>query len=118
MDDPPRRGPAAPRDRAPEPPRRRGDAREALVERTFRVSRALLGDPLADALDFPPAPTLGLLAGMRARRRLRAALDRLSPSLAESRQAERTAFLLERAVLPGFDFRPPASHRSQETSPR
>lgn len=94
------------------------DAREALVQRTFRVSRALLGDRLADALGFPSAPTLGLLAGMRARRRLRAALHRLSPSLADSRQAERTAFLLERAVLPGFDFRPPAAHPTEETSPR
>lgn len=94
------------------------DAREALVERTFRVSRALLGDPLADALEFPPAPTLGLLAGMRAKRRLRAGLHRLSPSLAESRQAERTAFLLERAVLPGFDYRPPAGRPAEETSPR
>lgn len=78
----------------------------ALAARTFRVSRALLGDRLADQLRFPRSRTAGLLPLMRFERHLRTATHWLSPTRRAAFQAERTAFLLERAVLPGIDYRP------------
>lgn len=82
------------------------DTAAALAARTFRVSRALLGDRLADQLQFPRSRTAGLLPLMRLERHLRTARHRISPARRAAFQAERTAFLLERAVLPGFDYRP------------
>ena len=80
-----------------------------LAHRTFRVSRALLGDPLANALRFPPSRTLGLLPFMRLQRHLTTASHALSPRRRRDWQAHRTAFLLDHAVLPSFDYRFPRS---------
>ena len=84
------------------------DARD-IARHTYRVSRALLGDPLADALGFPQSRTLGLLPFMRLQRHLTTAAHALSPRRRDDWQAQRTAFLLDHAVLPTFNFRFPRS---------
>ena len=78
--------------------------RRKLVRQTFKVSRALLGKQLADALSFPPSPTHGVLAGMRAERLAQLALHALSRRRRDAWQARQTRFLLQHAVLPGFDY--------------
>ncbi len=84
--------------------------RAALIRRSYRVSRALLGDSLADALRFPPDNNLfALLPTMRAKRRIKAAWHHMNPEAAAQWRARRTAFLLEHAVHPHFDYRLPAT---------
>ena len=56
------------------------ERRRKLTEYGYRISRALIGDNLADQLDFPRSRTTGLLAGMRWKRRWDRALGRISPT--------------------------------------
>ena len=84
------------------------EIRTSLVNRAYRVSRALLGHPLADALAFPPSRSLAVLPAMRVERLLQTALHALAPRRAAAWQADRTRFLLEHAVLPDFDYRLPS----------
>ena len=51
--------------------------RRALTRYCYRVSRALIGDELADRLGFPRLHTTGLLAYLRQQRRFTALLERL-----------------------------------------
>ncbi len=84
--------------------------RAALIHRSYRISRALLGDSLADTLGFPPDDKLfALLPAMRAKRRIKAAWHRVNPNAAAQWRARRTAFLLEHAVHSRFDYRLPGA---------
>ena len=82
--------------------------RAQMVRQTFKVTRALLGRSLADALRFPPSRTLGVLTGMRLERLAQRALHTLDSRRADAWQAQQTAFLLENAVLPRFDYSLPS----------
>ena len=53
------------------------DERKALVAYGYRLSRALLGDELADQLMFPKSRTAGSLVYLRLRRRIQEAIDAL-----------------------------------------
>ena len=60
------------------------DERKNLVDFGYRLSRALIGDELADQLKFPKNRTVGLLASLRMKRRIQEVLDALrrgGPSL-------------------------------------
>ena len=85
--------------------------RQEMVRQAFKVSRALLGKPLADALSFPPSPTFGVLPGMRAERLAQLALHALSRRHRDAWQARQTRFLLQHAVLPSFDYALPTIPR-------
>ena len=86
-----------------------GPARRAFVNFVYRVSRALIGDELADQFRFPRLWTAGLLPLMRWQRRLRKLQDRLAPGRAHARHARNFTTLLERSLLDdmGISYRLP-----------
>ena len=53
------------------------DERKALLSYGYRLSRALLGDELADQLMFPKSRTTGTLVYLRMRRRVQEVIDAL-----------------------------------------
>ena len=53
------------------------DERQALLSYGYRLSRALLGDELADQLMFPKSRTTGALVYLRLRRRIQEVIDAL-----------------------------------------
>ena len=53
------------------------DERKALLSYGYRLSRALLGDELADQLMFPKSRTTGALVYLRLRRRIQEVIDAL-----------------------------------------
>ena len=53
------------------------DERKALLSYGYRLSRALLGDELADQLMFPKSRTTGALVYLRMRRRIQEVIDAL-----------------------------------------
>ena len=53
------------------------DERKALLSYGYRLSRALIGDELADRLKFPKKWTVGMLAYLRMKRRIQEVLDAL-----------------------------------------
>ena len=53
------------------------DERKALLSYGYRLSRALLGDELADQLMFPKSRTTGTLVYLRMRRRIQEVIDAL-----------------------------------------
>ena len=91
--------------------------RRAMMERTYRVARALLGDGLADQLDFPPMRTTGLLAWMRTKRRVDQAVRRLAPDLGRKWRGENFAFLLEASMLGDLSYRMPDHLEAEKATP-
>ena len=59
--------------------------RRALASYGYRISRALIGDELADALRFPGHRTVGLLAWLRWKRRMETVLGGWIPTSGRSR---------------------------------
>lgn len=97
------------------------DERRRLAALGFRVSRALIGDELADALRYPPQRTFGLLALLRWKLRLEAALaDRIGVRLGRGdSQFARFQAILDTSALDdgGFSYRLPEdfdAHRDPE----
>ncbi len=95
--------------------------RRKLARDAYRVSRALLGNDLADTLDFPKANTTLALALMRGRRRFTDALGRLAPEVTRRRRAEALRALLtitdadDREL--GIGYLGPTSAREEESEP-
>ena len=69
----------------------------AMISHTYRVSRALLGNELADALEFPRQHTAGLLPWLRWRRNCYRMGRRLAPGIAERWRGRNFVFLLDAA---------------------
>jgi hypothetical protein len=69
--------------------------RKALVRRIYTVSRALIGDGLADQLNFPPARGFGTLAALRLRNRLDRVLRRALPGFDRRRRAGQFGRMLD-----------------------
>ncbi len=61
--------------------------RKALVKKIYRVSRAMIGDELADSLNFPPAQTFGILAAARIQFKADRLMRRVFPSFDSRRRA-------------------------------
>ena len=78
-------------------------AKQAMVEHVYRVSRALLGDAVADQLRFPRQRTAGLLAWLRCKRRLHRTLRRLAPPVARKWGVDPFVLLLD-ATMTGHEF--------------
>lgn len=53
--------------------------RKSLLNDVYRASRALIGDELADSLDYPKGSTFGVLPLLRAQRRMKIILSRVLP---------------------------------------
>ena len=58
------------------------DARQKLAGYIAQISRALIGNALADELMYPASPTLGILWKFRLLNRIEAIRNRLNPSRA------------------------------------
>ena len=95
----------------------KGPARRAMTIHVQRVSRALLGDELADQLRFPRRFTGGLLRWLRGKRRLHQAVQNLSPRLASRWRSEHFSFLLDASVLDDLSYRLPDQLRADRAKP-
>ena len=73
------------------------DGQQAMTSHTYRVSRALLGDEMADRLEFPRQHTAGLLPWLRCRRNCYRMARRLAPGIAERWRGRNFVFLLDAA---------------------
>ena len=93
------------------------DDRQGMVEHTYRVSRALLGDELADQLLFPRQATAGLLTWMRLQRRAHRASHRMAPNVAQKWRGKNFVFLLEASMLDDLSYRIPDHLRADKTTP-
>ena len=96
-----------------------GQARRRFVKFVYRISRALIGDELADQLRFPRQWTTGILPLMRWQHRFQKLQERLVPSLAHNRRAKNFTTLLERSLLDdmGISYRLPDQISADKTSP-
>ncbi|MGC1479536.1 MAG: oxygenase MpaB family protein [Chthoniobacterales bacterium] len=62
-------------------------ARRKLTAKIYRISRALIGNEMADALNYPPTSTLGVLSLLQWRNRLDAVAQKVVPGMAHRRRA-------------------------------
>ena len=60
--------------------------RRTLAKYVFTVSRALIGNPLANELNYPSSLTLGVLAWFRMQERYQRTLGRLLPKTLQQQQ--------------------------------
>lgn len=91
--------------------------REAMVEHTYQVSRALLGDGLADQLQFPKQSTSGLLRYMRFQRDAVSLSHRITPTIANKWRGKNFVFLLETSMLDDLSYRLPDKLKATEATP-
>ncbi|MDF1791199.1 MAG: oxygenase MpaB family protein [Thalassobaculaceae bacterium] len=70
-------------------------ARRQLARRIYRISRAMIGDNLADRLQYPPMRTTGTLAALRLKNGLERTLYSLLPALGARRRAGQFQTMLD-----------------------
>ena len=92
-------------------------AQRSMVRHVYRVSRALLGDELADQLGFPRQRTAGLLRWLRWRRRAERAVHDLAPRVARKWRGKNFVFLLEASMLDDLSYRMPDRLEADKASP-
>ncbi len=90
---------------------------QAFLARTYRVSRALLGDDLADQLQLPQCDTKGLLKRMRALRQIHAVSHKLAPNIARKWRGNNFVFLLEASMLDDLRYRLPDHLQANMATP-
>ena len=92
--------------------------RRKLAKYVFSVSRALIGNQLADTLMYPPGSTFGVMTVFRLQERYKNLLVRLSPQKAENSNHARFTSLLEASMLSetGISYRLPDHVYSEESS--
>ena len=93
-------------------------AKRAMVEYTYRVSRALLGDELADQLKFPLQRTVGLLPWLRCKHRLYRTFRRLAPHTARKWKVDPFAGLLDAAAIGDLSHGLPDRLKAEKASAR
>ena len=91
--------------------------RRKMALHVFRVSRALLGNEVADRLRFPRQRTAGLLAWLRWKRGIRGVAHRLAPRMAGHWRGNNFAFLLDASMIPDLSYRLPDRLEAEKTSP-
>lgn len=91
--------------------------RQSMVDHTYRVSRALLGDDLADQLSFPRQSTAGVLTWMRLQRRAHRVSHRMAPNVAQKWRGKNFAFLLEASMLDDLSYQLPDHLKADEATP-
>ena len=92
--------------------------RRKMASFVFKVSRALIGNTLADQLRYPPDPSFGTLFIFRMQERFKRLLAKLGRKSVENSNFIRFASLLEASVLEetGISFRLPDHTYSEESS--
>ena len=87
--------------------------RQALTNQGYRISRAFIGDELADQLEFPKQRSFYILPALRLERQINKTIDRLLPGRAATRKAEALDSLLNAAtpsdVGVGISYRLPVT---------
>lgn len=91
--------------------------RQNLANYVYRVSRALIGDELADQINYPPQSTRGLLFYLRNKRRLARRLRSLVPKWEAKAKVDRFTALVDNSQLrdPLISYRLPPKLHSDET---
>lgn len=94
-------------------------ARQNLVKYVYSVSRALIGNELADELNYPKSSTIGVLAWFRLQERYYSILDRVFRGRAQGSNFSRFTSLLEASMFDeaGVSYRLP-DHIYAERSSR
>lgn len=69
-------------------------SRQALSRKIYRISRAMIGDDLADQLRYPAMRTFGVLPALRFRNSAERALFRIAPFLGARRRANQFQTML------------------------
>ena len=92
-------------------------AQRSMIRHVYRVSRALLGDELADQLGFPRQRTAGLLRWLRWRRRAERTVRDLAPRVARKWRGKNFVFLLEASMLDDLSYRMPDRLEADKASP-
>ncbi len=92
--------------------------RRTLAKYVFTVSRALIGNQLADELNYPSSLTLGVLAWFRLQERYQRTLGRLLPKLSTSNNFTQFTSLLEASMFDeaGISYRLPDHVYAEESS--
>ncbi len=90
---------------------------DAMVKHVSRVSRAVLGDELADQLRIPKLPTKGLLQWMKWSRRAQGMTHRIAPKIGKKWQVDNFVFLLEASMLEDFRYHLPDHLDTEKASP-
>ena len=92
-------------------------AQRSMITHAYRVSRALIGDELADRLGFPRQQTMGLLAWLRLKRRIYRRIHRLAPETAQKWRGNNFVFLLDASMLEDLGYRLPDRLEAAKASP-
>ena len=92
--------------------------KKRITSALFKASRALIGDEIADRLDYPKQSTFGVLALVRAQRRLQMLASRLIPGMPPY-AFNNFAGLLQRSVYDdsGISYRLPDAVKDSESRP-
>lgn len=92
--------------------------KKKITSALYRASRALIGDELADGLDYPKQATFGTLALVRAQRRLEMLASRFVPGV-NPYTFNNFAGLLQRSVYDdeGISYRLPDAAKDHESTP-
>ena len=90
---------------------------EKLMSDLFRVSRALVGNQLADALDYPRKSAIGMLALLRMQRTMKTIFSMVVPG-STPLAAENFIGMLQRSIYDdvGISYRMPDAVRDKESS--
>ena len=93
--------------------------RRKMASYVFKVSRALIGNTLADQLMYPPDPNFGTLFLFRMQQKYKRLFAKLGRRSMENSSLTRFASLLEASVLEetGISYRLPDHIYSEESSP-
>lgn len=93
-------------------------ARRNLVKYVYSVSRALIGNELADQLQYPRTSTFGVLTWFRLQERYHSILDRVSRGRAQDNNFSRFTSLLEASMFDdyGVNYRLPDHLYAEESS--
>ncbi len=91
---------------------------EKITKDLFRASRALMGDELADSLDYPKQSTFGMLTMFRIQRRLQIIRSKIMPK-ALSHTFDNFAGLMQRSVYDdaGISYRMPDAVKETKSTP-
>lgn len=92
--------------------------REKLMGDLFRVSRALVGDQLADALNYPRSSAFGMLTVVKMQRIMKLVLSKVVPGRTPL-ATENFFGMLQRSVYDdvGISYRMPDAVKDEESSP-
>lgn len=84
-------------------------ARKQLARKIYRISRAMIGDEMADQLRYPPMNTTGTLAILRLKNGIDRIIGRIAPALGARRRASQFQTMLDVSLYTdeGLSYRGP-----------